>query len=102
MRVIVAIAVVVTAAFFMSQPVLAAHCMPREVWIDYLKDKYGEQLVGFGVTLTGGLMEKFATPDGKTWTLLITDPKGISCGIAAGENWQKVLPKLLKPMGLPV
>ena len=85
-----------------ASPVLASHCLPREIWVEHLKDKYGEQLVEFGLIGDGRLMERFATPNGATWTLLVTDTSGISCGFAAGETWQKAAPELLKPMGLPI
>ena len=94
------------AAFFMSaSPTLANHvsvCAPRDTWVKNLKERYGERLVEFGLTNDGGLLERFATPNGSTWTLLITSPSGNSCGIAAGEGWEKAVPKLLKPTGQPI
>ena len=101
MRLIAAAIALALAAFFMTaSPALALHCHPREAWAEFLAEKYGERPVEFGVTISGGLMERFATPDGKTWTFLITDPNGTSCAVAAGAGWEKAIPKLLKPMGL--
>ena len=86
-----------------ATPALASHCQPRERWVEFLKDEYGEQPVAFALTNEGGVLEKFSAPDGKTWTLLVTSPDGTSCGIAAGEgNWQEATPKLLKEMGQPI
>ncbi len=92
------------AAFFMfAAPVLANNlCQPRPAFVEHLKEKYDEQPAAFGLNNDGRLLEMFATPDGKTWTLLITDARGTSCVVTSGENWQKAAPKLLKPTGLPV
>ncbi len=85
-----------------ASPALALICVPRDTWVERLKVHYGETPLALGLTADGMLMELFATPDRSTWTLIITDPNGTSCGLASGENWQKVGPKLMKPTGLPI
>jgi len=82
-------------------PALALLCLPRDAWVERLKDRFGEEPVAHGLALDGRLMELFTTPDGATWTLVITGPNGISCGFASGENWRRVAPKLLNPTELP-
>lgn len=47
------------------------------------------------VTNAGGIVERTATEDESTWTLLITTPKGITCIFGAGEGWQPI--KFKKP-----
>ena len=97
------IAAALTAAFLMfASPALAMHCYPREVWVKNLADDYGEKPVRQGLTANGSVLEVFATPDGSTWTLIITRPDRVSCGIASGKHWRKTVPKLLKPTGLPI
>jgi len=90
-------------AMIAASPALAdVICNPRAELVEHLKEKYDEQPAAFGLNNDGRLLELFATPDRKTWTLLITDESGISCVVTSGKNWQKTSPKLLKPMGLPV
>ena len=98
------IAAVLVAAFFMAgSPALAdVVCNPRSAFVENLKEKYDEQPLAFGLTNDGRVIEIFAMSDGKTWTMLITDARGISCVVTSGENWQNAVPKLLKPTGLPV
>lgn len=97
------IAAALVAAFFMAaSPALAdVICNPRSVLVEHLKEKYGEQPLAFGLNNDGRLVELFGTPDGKTWTMLITDARGISCVVTSGENWQKVGPKLINPTEFP-
>ena len=97
-----AVIILATAAFFMvASPALALICVPRNTWVERLEAHYGETPLAFGLTADGMLMELFATPDRSTWTLIITDPNGTSCGLANGENWQKAVPELINPTGFP-
>ena len=90
-------------AMIAASPALAdVICNPRSEFVEHLKEKYDEQSFAFGLNNDGRLLELFATSDRKTWTLLITDTRGISCVVTSGENWQKAIPKLLKPTGSPV
>ena len=73
--------------------------MPRETWVAHLAAKWGEAPLSRGLTPDGRLFEVFAAPEGRTWTVLITGAKGVSCLLADGEYWQETTPKLLKPMG---
>lgn len=95
-----------TAAFFfalIASPALAdVICQPRSVFVEHLKEEYDEHPQALGLTNDARLIEVFATPDGKTWTMLITNARGISCVVVSGQNWQKALPKLLKPTGQPI
>jgi hypothetical protein len=59
-----------------------------------LNKAYAETPVSMGVTIGGAVIEVFASPDG-TWTLVITQPNGVTCLIAAGKDWEN-LPKLAK------
>ena len=70
-----------------AQPVCGTH---RAV-SDNLKKSYAEAPVSMGVTAGGGVIEVYASPKG-TWTLVITQPNGTSCLIAAGKDWEE-LPK---------
>ena len=61
--------------------------------VDLLSGRYSEQRVSAGLETGGRLIELFATPDRRTWTLVMSMPDGASCVIAAGLEWQDVEPK---------
>src|SRR5690606_7686012 len=63
-------------------------CSPRADVLAQLAAKFGEAPVSAGLANNGGLLEVLAAPDGVTWTILITMPNGMSCLVAAGEDWQ--------------
>lgn len=61
-------------------------CATRDTMIGQLSAKYGESRVGVGVA-QGGILEIWASPDGETWTAVMTYPNGATCITAAGKNW---------------
>jgi hypothetical protein len=63
-------------------------CNERTVVLKTLEKDYGEKPIAFGITENGALVQLIAAKDGKTWTLVIHNPKGISCLMAAGETWK--------------
>lgn len=63
-------------------------CSPRTDVLGHLAKKYGEAPVAIGVTNKGGLIEVLTTGDGGTWTIILSNPNGISCFVAAGEGWR--------------
>ena len=70
-----------------AQPVCGTHSAVS----DNLKKSYAEVPVSMGVTIGGGVIEVYASPK-VAWTLVITQPNGVSCLIAAGQDWEE-LPK---------
>lgn len=50
-----------------------------------LGGEYEEEPVIIGLTNAGGVITLFATDDGMTWSLILTDPDGCSQIIHAGE-----------------
>ena len=85
------------AAFFVT-PAFAVEyqCAPAgPVEAGLLKD-HKEAPIMQGLSSTGHLAQIFATPDGKTWTLLFRTPDGLLCPVDTGEGWQPVPPKRLK------
>ena len=63
-------------------------CNPRNDVVGHLAKKYGEAPVAIGVTSKGGLVEVLTTGDGNTWTIIVSQPNGTSCMVAAGEGWR--------------
>lgn len=72
-------------------------CIDHESARKQLLEAYGESPVALGVASNGGLVVVFATPSGSTWTIVVATPQGMSCPVAAGENWQPLRPTPLKP-----
>lgn len=63
-------------------------CSPRNDVLSQLATKFKEAPVAIGLANNGGLLEVLTAGDGTTWTIIITMPNGVSCLVAAGENWQ--------------
>ena len=77
----------------LASPALAnVICNPRSDFVEHLKEKYDEQPLYFGLNNDGRVVEVFGTPDGKTWTMIITDTRSLSCVVTSGEAWQKTAP----------
>jgi len=84
-------AAAVLAAFLLPAPVSAQPvCGPRDKFLDHLRGKYDERPVGLGLTGGGGVLEMLSAPDGKTWTIIVTTPGGLSCVVAAGQAWESL------------
>ncbi len=83
-------AVASAAAALIPTPAAAQQvpCGQRDNVLGRLAQKYGESPVAIGVTSMGGLVEVLSTPDGKTWTIILSDPNGTSCLVASGEGWR--------------
>ena len=63
-------------------------CNKRTVVLKTLEKDYGEKPTAFGITENGAMVQLVTSKDGKTWTLVIHNPKGVSCLMAAGETWK--------------
>lgn len=84
---------VVCALFLLAFPTPALAqmaCDKRENILNHLKRKYEEVPSALGVANNGGLVELLTTEKGTTWTLIITLPNGMTCLVAAGENWESI------------
>jgi len=69
-----------------------ASCGPRDVVADYLARSFQETPAGAGTANSGGQVELFTAPKGRSWTLIYTGPDGQACMIAAGRGWAPPLP----------
>lgn len=68
-------------------------CAERQKLVKQLASKYQELSVAFGVAKGGNLLEVLTRDDGETWSIILTDPGGRSCLIAAGESWREANPQ---------
>ncbi len=64
-------------------------CASRSELIAILKDNLGEIKAGHGLSNRGHLVEVFVSPAG-SWTILLSQPNGLSCIVDAGEGWAMV------------
>ena len=92
---------VVLAAFtmFVARPSVAQQqqpaCTDRTDVVDHLSQRYSEKPVAMGMANNGGVIEILASKSGVSWTIILTMPNGMTCMIAAGENWE-ALPQLIQ------
>lgn len=96
-------ATLVVAALIAATPALADGpvCTDRHTVLSHLSQEYSETPVAMGVANNGGVIEILSSKSGKSWTIILTMPNGVSCMIAAGENWED-LPERTTAAGPPV
>ena len=66
-------------------------CAKRAELIKLLDDKYKEAQSGYGTVGEKSVIEVYKSEKG-TFTILSSYPNGVSCIIAAGQNWEGVEP----------
>lgn len=72
-----------------------APCVKRTDFLSHLSSNYNEAPVALGLTASGRVLEVVASERG-TWTIIVTMPNGVSCGIASGEHWELVKEPMTK------
>jgi len=66
-------------------------CQERDQVLEKLSAGYKEAPIAMGLASNGALIEVLTSAEeGKTWTIIVTQPNGISCVMATGESWQDV------------
>ncbi len=71
-------------------------CAKRDALLSQLANRYGEVPVAIGVA-NGRLVELLTAKDGITWTIILTNPQGVSCLIASGDGWRPITPVSTDP-----
>jgi hypothetical protein len=73
----------------MAAPATSAEnvCGKRDDIVSRLENGYQEFNSAMGMSTNGGLVELYTSENG-TWTLMLTQADGVSCLIAAGQNWE--------------
>jgi hypothetical protein len=83
------ICLLLTGIFLISWPLAVqgqALCISRSDMAKELLEQFQEVPISIG--LAGNkIIEIFASPRGKTFTIVFTTQQGITCPIVAGENW---------------
>ncbi|MCP5085684.1 MAG: hypothetical protein GY952_02610 [Rhodobacteraceae bacterium] len=62
-------------------------CGPRDNIVTQLKEKYGEVSHGAGMRSATQVLEVWSSKKTGSWSVLITDARGVTCVMAAGQNW---------------
>ncbi|MEM8698192.1 MAG: hypothetical protein AAGF44_03425 [Pseudomonadota bacterium] len=69
-------------------------CGKRQNIIQQLERKYGETARVMGFSQGAGVVEVYANTESGSWTILVTNPSGTSCLMAAGEAFEAMDVKL--------
>lgn len=62
-------------------------CKDRTTFLSYLGSSYSESPVAMGLANNGSVLEVLSSKGGGTWTIIVTQPSGVSCIVASGEAW---------------
>ncbi|MHA1528818.1 MAG: hypothetical protein ACTSVG_07345 [Alphaproteobacteria bacterium] len=63
-------------------------CGKRADIISQLSEKYGETRRSLGVSEGSRVVELYASDETGSWTILMTNPQGIACMMAAGQAFE--------------
>jgi hypothetical protein len=94
----VALVLLLGANAALAQSPSRSACASHDVLSKQLEKRFAEVPVALG--LTGGgrmVVQVFASADGATWTVVLTDPEGKSCIAAAGRDWHSLPAQPLGP-----
>ncbi|MGR3712857.1 MAG: hypothetical protein ACU0A6_07030 [Shimia sp.] len=79
-----------------TAPPLAAqalHCAARDRVVERLESRFSEVLTGGGLQGAANsgatLVEVWASKETGTFTVILTNPQGVSCIVAAGTDWHQ-------------
>ncbi len=78
---------------FLSSAQAQTMCGEHRALVATLEKTNSETPVSVGLASNGAIIEIFASPTG-TFTIILTQPNGLTCVMAAGEYWED-LPKRL-------
>ncbi len=78
---------VVTFILFGANASAQVPCNQRAEIVTELAGKYKEVPVAIGVNSKGHLVEVLSSEHGRTWTIIVTSPDGMSCVVSVGEDW---------------
>ncbi|MEM9045640.1 MAG: hypothetical protein AAGC81_13185 [Pseudomonadota bacterium] len=65
-------------------------CGVRAKIIQQLAERYGETALSRGVARGSGVVEFYVNPESGSWTIVVTNTKGVSCLMAAGEAFEPI------------
>ena len=62
-------------------------CLQHQEAVDSLLSRFGERLIGHGLTPSGRRVVQVFVSEAGTWTILVKHTNGLSCIVAYGKNW---------------
>lgn len=65
-------------------------CGKRADMLAQLSLRYSEKPVAMGMATNGTLVEVLASGSGDSFTILYTTAEGLTCMMAAGNNWESI------------
>lgn len=68
------------------------NCASQSDLRNYLDEAYAEKLAAVGMVNEQTIMEIYVADTG-TWTVVLTNPAGVSCLVLSGKGWQSVWKK---------
>ena len=80
-------ALVATVLLVAGAAIAQTMCGERRAVVEKLGQTYSEAPVSIGLANNGSLIEVFASSSG-SFTIIMTQPNGLSCVMAAGENFE--------------
>ena len=83
----VLVLVAMTVSFQVTDAYAQNTCFDRGALVKHLDGKFKEAPVAAGLAANGSVLEVFTSPDGVTWTIVLTQPDGATCVMASGESW---------------
>lgn len=88
--------IIITLMALAAPPAIGqAVCGDRLEIISRLESVYQEKPFAIGLAGNVGVVEVYVSEEG-SWTILLTQPTGVSCLIAAGDNWEYLAPSPTK------
>lgn len=82
---------------FAASTASAEKCAPRPDIVARLQGRYTEAQVGYGLLGDSQALEVWVSEETGSFTILLTLPNGLSCLVAAGDNWNAVDPVTGEP-----
>ncbi|MEX3016644.1 hypothetical protein [Gymnodinialimonas hymeniacidonis] len=67
-------------------------CGQREMVVNELTGRYGEEVRGMGLAHQNRIVEVFVSEETGTWTITVTSPNGMTCLMAAGQHFATMDP----------
>lgn len=77
-------------ALALASPAWAGNCASRAAVVERLQTKHAEELAMAGLqgtAETGAMVEVWASRETGTFTVLVTQPNGITCIVATGTDF---------------
>ncbi|WP_204112619.1 hypothetical protein [Shimia biformata] len=73
-----------------APPAFAANCAMRDALVDHLETKFAESLTAAGLQAGSGaqtMVEVWSSDATGTFTVIVTNARGVSCVVATGTDW---------------